>query len=131
MSEAPPPSQAPPSPKGRIRAVYTVADAPRRTERVIYQLEDSGHPLLRLRPSVRVVEEDGWRGHLYRVEAYSRLTGERLGVAEELAAPGSPEEFAAASRQFQTAPFRAAVQRLRAELAARWASSVQELPVQR
>ncbi|HEV3231773.1 MAG TPA: hypothetical protein VG245_05915 [Candidatus Dormibacteraeota bacterium] len=121
---------APLSPKERIRAVYTVADAPRRTERVTYQLEDTGHPLLRLRPSLRLVDEDGWQSYLYRVEAFSRVTGEKLGIAEELAAPGSPEEFAASSRQFQSPPFRACVERLRADLAARYSDRVLQVPVQ-
>jgi hypothetical protein len=99
----------------------------RRTQRVVYQLEDTGHPLLRLRVSLRAVDE-GW---LYRVEAFSRLTGVRFGEAEELAAPGSPEEFAAAARHFQSPPFRAVVERLRADLSARFAANVAQAPVQR
>ena len=37
-----------PSPKSRLRAVYTrPLDPAARTEDVIYQLEDTGHPVMR------------------------------------------------------------------------------------
>jgi hypothetical protein len=111
-----------PSPKQRLRAVYSVPENPiPRSERVIYQLEDTGHPVLRLRPSVRVVEEDGAPRYLYRVDAFSRLTGERLGGEELLAAPGSPSEFAAASHQFQSVPFREVIDELSRVLVERFA----------
>lgn len=112
---------APPSPKGRLRAVYSEPETPtRRTERVIYQLEDSGHPRLRLRPSLRVSVVDGDARFIYRVDAYSRLTGAHLGHAEVVAPPGTPAEHAARTRQFQSAPFREAVEQLRARLAERF-----------
>jgi hypothetical protein len=110
-------SQPPLSPKSRIRAVYTERDVPvSRTEQVIYQLEDTGHPRLRLRPVIRVEETGGGTEYIYRVEAYSRLTGAHLGYAEAIAAPGSSAEHAARTRQFQSAPFREAVDQLRQRL---------------
>ncbi|MEA2683191.1 MAG: hypothetical protein QOK05_1519 [Chloroflexota bacterium] len=110
-------SQAPRSPKSRLRAVYSVPEEePRRTERVIYQLEDAGHPVLRLRPTVRMEDEDGEVRHLYRVDAFSRISGLRLGHAELVAPLGSSEEFAAESRQFQSAPFRAVLADLSGQL---------------
>ena len=102
-----------PSPKSRLRAVYTRSlEPPTRTEGVIYQLEDTGHPVLRLRPTVRQFEDEGLRRYLYRVDAFSRLTGKRLGRAEVLAALDSPAEFAARSRQFQSESFREVVAEL-------------------
>lgn len=102
-----------PSPKSRLRAVYTrPLEPPTRTEAVIYQLEDTGHPVLRLRPTVRQFEDEGLRRYLYRVDAFSRLTGKRLGRAEVLAALDSPAEFAARSRQFQSESFREVVAEL-------------------
>lgn len=113
-----------PSPKSRLGAVYGVPqDQPRRTERVTYQLEDMGHPVLRLRPTVRMVEEDGETRHLYRVDAFSRMTGVKLGSAESVAPLGSPEEFAAESRQFQSAPFRMVVEELSRQLVERYAGA--------
>ncbi|MFY9613845.1 MAG: hypothetical protein WAT58_00455 [Candidatus Dormiibacterota bacterium] len=102
-----------PSPKRRLRAVYTIPDEPsQRSQRVIYQLEDTGHPALRLRPTVRAIDDDGVRRYLYRVDAFSRLTGKHLGEAEEVAAPDSPEEFAVAAHEFQSEPFRRTVDAL-------------------
>jgi hypothetical protein len=125
-------AQPPPSPKSRIRPVYSVpADRPRRTETVIYQLEDTGHAELRLRPTVRIVDEDVRQGYLYRVDAYSRLTGERLGQAEELAPPGSEAEFAAAAREFQSLPFRQVIDWLSAQLSERFKDSEPTGSVQR
>ena len=116
--------QPPRSPKSRLRAVYAVPEEePRRTERVIYQLEDAGHPVLRLRPTVRMQDQDGEVRHLYRVDAFSRITGVKLGHAEVVAALGSPEEFAAQSRQFQSAPFRAVLQDLGGQLVERYAEA--------
>lgn len=116
--------EPPPSPKSRLRAVYGVPeDQPRRTERVTYQLEDMGHPVLRLRPTLRMVGADGETRHLYRVDAFSRMTGVKLGSAESLAPLGSPEEFAAESRQFQSAPFRQVVEDLSRELVERYAEA--------
>ena len=103
----------PPSPKSRLRAVYHVPDSPPgRVDSVIYQLEDAGDPLLRLRQTVRMVDHDGATRYLYRVEAFSRLAGNRLGAADLLAPLGSEEEFAAGAREFQTAPFGAVMSRL-------------------
>jgi hypothetical protein len=111
-----------PSPKSRLRAVYTrLVDPPSRTEDVIYQLEDTGQPILRLRPTVRQVDDHGERRYLYRVDAFSRLTGKKLGKAEVLAALDSPAEFAARSRQFQSEPFRAVVDELSDALVERFA----------
>jgi hypothetical protein len=90
---------------------------------VVYQLEDAGHPALRLRASLRMVDGEGEPGYLYRVEAFSRLSGKKLGEAERLAPGGSQEEFAAASRQFQSAPFRAVVGELSAGLVDRYAAA--------
>jgi hypothetical protein len=110
-----------PSPKSRLRAVYTrPLEPPARTEAVIYQLEDTGHPVLRLRPTVRQFEDESLRRYLYRVDAYSRLTGKRLGRAEVLAALDSPAEFAARSRQFQSEAFREVVNELSAALVDRF-----------
>ena len=110
-------TEPPPSPKSRLRPVYTVPlEPPRRTETVIYQLEDTGHPKLRLRPSVRIRQEDVESSFVYRMDAFSRLTGERLGYAESVAPAGSPAEFAAASRQFQSAPFKEAMEVLQGRL---------------
>jgi hypothetical protein len=107
-----------PSPKSRLRAVYSVpAEPAKTTERVIYQLEDTGHAAIRLRPTVRIVDDDGVRGYLYRVDAFSRLTGEKLGSAEEVAEPDSPAEFAAGALEFQSAPFREVIDRLSRQLA--------------
>ena len=120
-----------PSPKSRLRAVYTrPLDPPARREDVIYQLEDTGQPVLRLRPTVRQVDDDGERRYLYRVDAFSRLTGKRLGKAEVLAALDSPEEFAARSRQFQSEPFRQVVDQLSEALVARFADREATGPVQ-
>ena len=106
-------TDAPRSPKSRLRPVYTVdADPIARSETVIYQLEDTGHPVLRLRPSVRVVQEDGRRSYLYRVDAFSRLRGGKVGQAEKLAPPGSPAEFAADARDFQGVAFRETIDEL-------------------
>lgn len=117
-------TQPPPSPKSRLRAVYSVPEEePRRTERVIYQLEDAGNPVLRLRPTVRMEDDDGEVRHLYRIDAFSRISGVRLGHAEVVAALGSPEEFAAESRQFQSAPFRAVLQDLGDQLIERYAEA--------
>ena len=127
-------TSGPPSPKSRIQPVYSVPLEPsRRKEASVYQLEDSGggHARLRLRVSVRSIAETEREAFIYRVEAFSRLTGERLGVVEVEAEPGSPEEFAVASRQFQSAPFRAVVDRLSAEAVDRFAGQEQLGPVQR
>ena len=111
----------PPSPKSRLRPVYHVLeDAPAPVDSVIYQLEDAGDPVLRLRQTVRQVAEDGATRFLYRVEAFSRLTGQRLGTAERLTTLGSEEEFAARAREFQTAPFREVVRGLSEELRTRY-----------
>lgn len=117
-------AQPPQSPKSRLRAVYSVPEEePRRTERVIYQLEDSGHPVLRLRPTVRMEDHDGEVRHLYRVDAFSRISGIKLGHAQVLAALGSPEAFAAGARHFQSAPFQAVLQGLGDELIERYAEA--------
>ena len=106
-----------PSPKSRLRAVYTVPeDAPRRTEKVIYQLEDMGHPALRLRPTLRLIDDDGESRYLYRVTAFSRITGVKLGAADRVAPLGSQEAFAADAREFQSAPFRMVLDELSADL---------------
>lgn len=114
-----------PSPKRRLRAVYSVPEEARSGQRVIYQLEDTGHPALRLRPSVRVVEDTGVPRYLYRVDAFSRLTGDHLGEADALAPPDSPEEFAAAAREFQSEPFRGTVEALSDTLVQRFAEAEQ------
>jgi hypothetical protein len=121
-----------PSPKSRLRAVYTRPVEPAaRTEDVIYQLEDTGQPVLRLRPTVRQVEDNGEGRYLYRVDAFSRLTGKKLGKAEVLAALDSPAEFAARSRQFQSAPFREIVEQLSEALVERFAGREATGPIQR
>jgi len=104
--------------------VYRVPedDSPRRKDAVLYQLEDEGDPVLRLRATVREVEDDGATRVLYRVEAFSRLTGHRLGGAELVAALGSEEEFSARARGFQTAPFRSVMEGLSAELRASYSA---------
>ena len=113
-----------PSPKSRLRAVYAVpAEPPRRTERVIYQLEDMGHPVLRLRPTVRLVDDDGEERFEYAVTAFSRITGQRLGVADLVAPLGSQEAFAAQSRQFQSAPFRMVLKELSSGLVEQFAAA--------
>jgi hypothetical protein len=118
-----------PSPKRRLRAVYSVPEqASQRSQRVIYQLEDTGHPALRLRPTVRTVEDDGVVRYLYRVDAFSRLSGERLGWDEVVAAPGSTAEFAAAAREFQSEPFRDTIDVLSGTLAERFAEAELEQP---
>jgi hypothetical protein len=112
-----------PSPKSRLRAVYSVPeDEPARTEKVVYQLEDMGHPVLRLRPTVRQVEDDGETRYLYRMDAFSRLRGVRLGTAEIVAPLGSAEAFAAESRQFQSTPFRSVLEALSEELVEKYAA---------
>jgi len=119
----------PPSPKSRLRAVYGVPeDPPRRSEKAIYQLEDAGDPVLRLRQTVRQLDQDGATRYLYRVDAFSRLTGEQLGTAELLAPMGSEEEFAARAREFQTAPFRRIMRALSDELSGRYAKAEAEIP---
>jgi hypothetical protein len=116
-------TEPPPSPKSRLRPVYTrPLDPPVRTEAVIYQLEDTGHPVLRLRPTIRQFEDEGLRRYLYRVDAFSRLTGKRLGRAEVLAALDSSAEFAARSRQFQSEAFREVIAELSAALVERFQS---------
>ena len=111
-----------PSPKSRLRAVYGVpAEVPRRSERVVYQLEDTGHPVLRLRPTLRQVDDDGETRYQYRVDAFSRITGVKLGEAELVAPLGSREAFAADSRQFQSGPFRAVIDELSEKLIAQYA----------
>jgi hypothetical protein len=87
---------------------------------VTYQLEDTGQPVLRLRPTLRLVEDDGQTRHLYRVDAFSRITGVKLGTAELVAPLGSAEAFAAESRQFQSAPFRAVLEALSGQLIERY-----------
>ncbi|HEY8739486.1 MAG TPA: hypothetical protein VIN56_02695 [Candidatus Dormibacteraeota bacterium] len=112
-----------PSPKSRLPAVYAVPeDEPHRTERVIYQLEDTGHPALRLRPSVRQVDDDGEIRYLYRVDAFSRLSGLKLGQSELVATLGSTEAFAAESRQFQSASFRGVLEDLSGRLVDQFAA---------
>jgi hypothetical protein len=119
----------PPSPKSRLRPVYTVPeDAPRRTERVIYQLEDMGHPSLRLRPSLRLIDDDGESRYLYRVVAFSRITGTRLGTADRVAPLGSQEAFAADAREFQSGPFRMVLEELSAELVEQFAETEANAP---
>ena len=121
-----------PSPKSRLRAVYSEADGPAlRTEGVIYQLEDTGQPVLRLRPTVRMVDDNGAPRYLYRVDAFSRLTGKRLGRAEVLAELDSPAEFSARSRQFQSDAFRKLVDALSDALVERFADREQTGAVQR
>ena len=111
-----------PSPKSRLRPVYTSpVETPARTEDVIYQLEDTGHPVLRLRPTIRQIEDDGLTRYLYRVDAFSRLTGRKVGKAEVLAALDSPAEFAARSRQFQSEAFRDVIAQLSDALVDRFA----------
>ncbi|MGI8609976.1 MAG: hypothetical protein ACR2MY_12240 [Candidatus Dormibacteria bacterium] len=118
-----------PSPKSRLRAVYTVpSDAPRRSEKVVYQLEDTGHPSLRLRPSVRLIDDDGQTRFLYRVLAYSRITGLELGVADRVAPLGSQEEFAADAREFQSEPFLMVIDELSAELVAQFGEAEATAP---
>ena len=109
------------NPKSRIRPVFTepVVDV-RRAETVIYQLEDTGHPVPRLRPTVREVEYQDHQGYLYRVEAFSRLTGEKLGVCEVVADQDSAAEHAARTRDFMSPPFRATVGALEADLVDRF-----------
>ena len=115
-----------PSPKGKLRAVYSVPmEKSRHNQRVIYQLEDTGHAVLRLRPTVRVIDDEGTPRYLYRVDAFSRMTGDHLGKAEAAAAPGSAEEFAAAAREFQSEPFRRTVDELSRSVAARFAETDQ------
>ncbi|MFN2463496.1 MAG: hypothetical protein ABR573_06295 [Candidatus Dormibacteria bacterium] len=109
-----------PSSKSRLRPVYRVPEDTVRPERVIYQLEDQGDPILRLRASVREVDDDGSLRFLYRVDAYSRMTGGRLGTAERVTAPGTMEEFAARAREFQTAPFQQVLAELSTELRFRY-----------
>ncbi|GAC1328319.1 MAG: hypothetical protein NVSMB17_03610 [Candidatus Dormibacteria bacterium] len=106
------------SPKSRLPPVYRVPDddAQGRKGAVLYQLEDEGDPVLRLRATVREVHDDGATRFLYRVEAFSRLTGHRLGAAEQVTALGSEEEFAARAREFQTEPFRRVMDQLSAQL---------------
>ena len=121
-----------PSPKSRLRAVYTrPLEPPTRTEAVIYQLEDTGHPVLRLRPTVRQFEDGDLRRYLYRVDAFSRLTGKKLGSAEVLARLDSPAEFAARTRQFQSAAFREIIDELSAALAERFEDREAKGAVQR
>ena len=121
-----------PSPKERIRPVYLVPEGPvARTQNVVYQLEDTGHPLLRLRVSVRLVESPtGPPSVLYRVDAHSRVTGAWLGSAETIAESGSAAEYAAIARQFQSDPFRTVVQALRDDVAERFRDSVPQEAVQ-
>ena len=115
-----------PSPKRRLRAVYSVPEeAGRPGQQVIYQLEDTGHAALRLRPTVRIVDDEGVPRYLYRVDAFSRLTGDHLGDADALATPDSPEEFAAAAREFQSEPFRGTVEALSQTLVERFAEAEQ------
>lgn len=106
-----------------MRAVYEVPDTPHRSERVIYQLEDTGQPELRLRPTVRIVDDGGTERYLYRVAAFSRLTGTHLGDAEMVAAPDSAAEFAARAKEFQSEPFRQVVDELSRDLVERFAAS--------
>lgn len=121
-----------PSPKSRLRAVYSEAAGPAlRTEGVIYQLEDTGQPVLRLRPTVRMVDDNGAPRYLYRVDAFSRLTGNRLGRAEVLAELDSPAEFSAKSRQFQSGAFRELVDALSDALVERFADREETGAVQR
>jgi hypothetical protein len=118
-----------PSPKSRLRAVYTVSvDQPKRTQDVVYQLEDMGHPSLRLRPTVRMVDDDGETRYLYRVAAFSRITGVKLGIAEQVAALGSQEEFAAVAREFQSAPFRMVLEDLSQDLIGQFAEAEASAP---
>jgi hypothetical protein len=67
------------------------------------------------------VDDGGLRRYLYRVEAFSRLTGRKLGRAEVLAELDSAPEFAARSRQFQSAAFRKVIDDLSAALIERFA----------
>ena len=125
-------TEAPRSPKSRLRPVFAVDDAPAAsTESVTYQLEDTGHAVLRLRPTVRVVDEDGQRRFLYRVDAFSRLRGTKLGTAEVLAPPGSPAEFTAESRQFQDAAFQETIKQLSDLLIRKYGRAEPPAPVQR
>ena len=118
-----------PSPKSRLRPVYTVPEEePHRTEQVIYQLEDMGHPVLRLRPTIRLVADDGETRFLYRVTAFSRMTGRKLGAADRVAPLGSQEAFAAEARQFQSGPFRMVIDQLSGELVDRFAESEATTP---
>jgi hypothetical protein len=115
-----------------LRAVYTpTSEGAPGAEAVIYQLEDTGHPVLRLRPSVWQVDDGGLRRYLYRVDAFSRLTGARLGRAEVLAELDSAAEFAARSRKFQSEPFRRVVDDLSAPLIERFADREATGAVQR
>jgi hypothetical protein len=113
-----------PSPKSRLRAVYQVPGEQRdRGQGVIYQLEDMGDPVLRLRATVRALSEEGGTRYVYRLGAFSRLSGALLGTAELVAPMGSDEEFSAAAREFQTAPFRRVLARLSEELRERYSSA--------
>lgn len=118
-----------PSPKSRLRPVFTVPEDPsRRTEKVVYQLEDMGHPSLRLRASLRLIDDDGQTRFLYRVVAFSRMTGARLGVADQVAPLGSQEEFAASAREYQSAPFRMVLEELSRELVDQFAEAEATAP---
>lgn len=108
------------SPKRRLRAVYEAPETEGRTEPVTYQLEDTGHPVLRLRPTLRIVVEEDVERFLYRVDAFSRLTGRHLGLAEVLAGADSAAEFAAKAREFQSVPFREVIDELSEALVERF-----------
>ncbi len=94
-----------------------------RQEKVVYQLEDMGDPVLRLRATLRQVDEQGETRYLYRIDAFSRLRGNKLGAAEALARLGTAEAFAADSRQFQSAPFRQVLEGLSLELVERYSAA--------
>jgi hypothetical protein len=109
------------NPRSRIRPVHTEStEQPARRESVIYQLEDTGNADIRLRPTVRELTFTDRQGYLYRVEAFSRLTGERLGAAESIVEEGSAADHAARSRDFMSAAFREVVAGLEAGLVDRF-----------
>jgi hypothetical protein len=128
----PRPPEVFPSPKERIPPVYEVPEEQvKRTQRVVYQLEDTGHPLLRIRVTVRLVGDGDEQSVLYRAEAFSRVTGSALGIAEMTPPHDSTEAYVALARQFQTPPFRRVLQSLWDELAERYRDAVPEEAVQR
>lgn len=128
----PEPPEVFPSPKERLQPVYQVPPGPvKRDQRVIYQLEDTGHPLIRMRVTVRLSGDPQDETVLYRVDAYSRVSGELLGSAETTAPHGSAEAYAALARQFQTVPFRRVLHELRDQLAERYGDAVPEAAIQR
>ena len=111
-----------PSPKRRMRAVYSVPeDPPVRSERVMYQLEDTGHPVLRY-AAHRAPCREGDERILLCVDAFSRLSGAHLGQAEVLAEPAGPADYAARAREYQATPFRDVIEELSLALIERFSA---------